>query len=97
MDYLKYNDINNINDYRVNEKIDYSQKDLIINEINLGKSNIIALNFRWGNYAIFRPSGTEPKFKVYLGAFCPENGYIDIVYTMLLNDVLSFVITFNKQ
>ena len=42
MDYLKYNDINNINDSRVNEKVDYSQKDLIINEINLGKSNIIA-------------------------------------------------------
>lgn len=97
MDYLKNNDINNINDSRVNEKVDYSQKDLIINEINLGKSNIIALNFRWGNYAIFRPSGTEPKFKVYLGAFCPENGHIDVVYTMLLNDVLSFVTTFNKQ
>ena len=80
----------------INEKIDYSKNDLIINAINLEKSNTIFLNFESGNYAIFRPSGTEPKFKVYLGAFCHEKGFVDLIYTMLLNDVLIFISTFNK-
>ena len=35
-------------------------------EIPLPKSNILAYGMAAGNFAIVRPSGTEPKIKVYV-------------------------------
>ena len=35
-------------------------------EIGLSKSNILAYTLPDGNFAIVRPSGTEPKIKVYI-------------------------------
>ncbi len=65
---LKYNDNISFDNLSIENKVDYSLNDLIINDINLFKSDIIEFNFKEDIYAIFRPSGTEPKFKVYIGA-----------------------------
>ena len=35
-------------------------------KLELGKSNILAYALPDGNFAIVRPSGTEPKIKVYI-------------------------------
>ena len=64
--YFRNNTFNNINSLIVEEKIDYNEKDLIINEINLGKSDVIVFKFKNEQQVIFRPSGTEPKIKAYL-------------------------------
>lgn len=65
--HFRDNNFNYINKYKVINKIDYLANDLIINNINLGKSDVITFEFEDNKYVIFRPSGTEPKLKAYLG------------------------------
>ncbi len=63
-----------IGDYKVLKVSDYQlkkEKDLVTNEeteITLPTSNVIALNLEGDNGVIFRPSGTEPKIKLYITA-----------------------------
>ena len=60
--------------YKVVKTADYKlsvEKDVVNNTetvINLPKSNVIQLNLENDNMVIIRPSGTEPKIKVYLTA-----------------------------
>jgi phosphoglucomutase len=60
--------------YKVVGTADYKlsvEKNLLTNEekaINLPKSNVIQFNLEGDNMAIVRPSGTEPKIKIYLTA-----------------------------
>lgn len=61
----KYNVVK-INDYQLK-----TEKDLITGEttdIDLPTSNVIALNLENDNAVIIRPSGTEPKIKLYITA-----------------------------
>lgn len=63
-----------INDYKVVKVSDYLlQKETEIasnasTDIKLPKSNVIALNLEGDNAVIIRPSGTEPKIKLYITA-----------------------------
>lgn len=58
--------------YKVVKVCDYQLKketDIITgknNDINLPKSNVISLNLEGDNAVIIRPSGTEPKIKLYI-------------------------------
>ncbi len=60
--------------YKVVKTADYKlsvEKDLVTGEeksINLPKSNVLQYNLEGDNMAIVRPSGTEPKIKIYLTA-----------------------------
>ncbi|MCR5652957.1 MAG: phospho-sugar mutase [Ruminococcus sp.] len=60
--------------YKVVKTADYKlsvEKDLVSGEekvINLPKSNVLQYNLDGDNMAIVRPSGTEPKIKIYLTA-----------------------------
>ncbi|MCH5299040.1 MAG: phospho-sugar mutase [Ruminococcus sp.] len=60
--------------YKVLKTADYKlsvEKDIVTGEekeINLPKSNVIQFNLDEDNMAIVRPSGTEPKIKIYLTA-----------------------------
>ena len=63
-----------IDEYKVVKVSDYQRKketDLITGEttdITLPTSNVIALNLEGDNGVIIRPSGTEPKIKLYITA-----------------------------
>lgn len=63
-----------ISGYKVTKISDYllsSEKDLVAGTdavIDLPKSNVIALNLEGDNAVIIRPSGTEPKIKLYITA-----------------------------
>lgn len=56
-------------DYRASEKTDLVSG--AKETITLPKSNVISLYLEGGNKAIVRPSGTEPKLKVYYTSVCP--------------------------
>ena len=56
--------VNKINDYIESKSID--KKTGTINTINLPKSNVISYELEDGSSAIVRPSGTEPKIKIYV-------------------------------
>ncbi|MGL5085550.1 MAG: phospho-sugar mutase, partial [Clostridium sp.] len=61
-----------VNDVKIKTKLDYklsTEENLIENtknEINLPKSNVLKFICENGSYFVVRPSGTEPKMKVYL-------------------------------
>lgn len=56
-------------DYQASEKTDLVSG--AKEKLTLPKSNVISLYLEGGNKAIVRPSGTEPKLKVYYTAVCP--------------------------
>ena len=58
-----------IADYQASEKTDLVSG--AEEKLTLPKSNVISLYLEGGNKAIVRPSGTEPKLKVYYTAVCP--------------------------
>ncbi len=72
MDSLRANPINELLDMRVTGIADYSQSTFtdttsrLTLMIKLPKSNVIEYKLENGNSAIIRPSGTEPKIKLYI-------------------------------
>ena len=72
MDSLRANAPKEIASYAVEGISDYkesTEKDLLTGScetINLPKSNVLSYSLSGGNAAIVRPSGTEPKIKLYL-------------------------------
>lgn len=69
---LRETAIDSIDNVKVAKRLDYKlsvEKDLINNTesvINLPKSNVLKFILENGSYFVVRPSGTEPKMKVYL-------------------------------
>lgn len=74
MDRLHNSNITELGGMKVVKISDYElsvTKDIITGEeskITLPKSNVISFTFEDNSYIIVRPSGTEPKIKLYLGA-----------------------------
>lgn len=72
LDTLRENPIKEINGVRVKTFFDYKEsieKDLEsgeVKEVNLPKSNVLKYVLEDGSWFVVRPSGTEPKMKVYL-------------------------------
>ena len=64
---IKNMDIAKINDYQSRESFDYKSK--TITPIELPPSNVIKVIFSDGSWYVLRPSGTEPKIKIYM-SFC---------------------------
>lgn len=56
--------VEKINDY--NESISIDKRTGNIDKIDLPKSNVISYELEGGSGAIIRPSGTEPKIKIYV-------------------------------
>ena len=69
MDDLREKDLSEICGYKITAKNDYltSEKNCkgIITHINLPSANVISFEFEDGSIITVRPSGTEPKLKVY--------------------------------
>lgn len=72
LDTLRENPIKDINGVRVKTFFDYKEsieKDFEsgeVKEVNLPKSNVLKYVLEDGSWFVVRPSGTEPKMKVYL-------------------------------
>ena len=55
-----------VSDYKKSETLD--TKSGAVSKINLPKSNVLAYSLPDGTSGIVRPSGTEPKLKIYVTA-----------------------------
>ena len=53
-------------DYKLSEEVSYENNNVIKSEINLPKSNVLKYILEDDSWFVVRPSGTEPKMKVYL-------------------------------
>ena len=53
-------------DYKLSEEVSYENNDVTKSEINLPKSNVLKYILEDDSWFVVRPSGTEPKMKVYL-------------------------------
>ncbi len=79
MSEIRANSPKAVADYKVTKVSDYKLKketDLVtgeVEDINLPTSNVIALNLEGDNAVIIRPSGTEPKIKLYITAVGKTN------------------------
>lgn len=60
-------------------------------ELVLPKSNVLAFFLEGGSKAIVRPSGTEPKIKVYLTAKCPTHEESAVLEQKLCADFTKFM------
>lgn len=61
---VKWKDINYIEDYETGKKL-YEKRD--VENLNLPKSNVLKFNLKDNSWLALRPSGTEPKLKIYIG------------------------------
>ncbi|EQB89110.1 phosphoglucomutase [Clostridium punense] len=74
IDYLRNTDLSEIDKFKVTKKLDYKlsiERDLLTGdeeEINLPKSNVLKFMLNDGSWFVIRPSGTEPKMKIYVAA-----------------------------
>lgn len=84
MKYYKENEIVDFCGYQVSSKIDY-----MMGNTGLPKSNIIKFNLKDIGWLVFRPSGTEPKIKIYLSI----KGNSQIEATEILNKIYSDIVT----
>jgi phosphoglucomutase len=77
--------------YKVVKVSDYllkTEKDIVTGDetaIDLPKSNVIALNLDGDNAVIIRPSGTEPKIKLYITAVGKDKNDANAICESLVN------------
>ena len=74
MDYFRiheldfhFNEIVTKEDNLLRIRYDYQGDKVVTSTIHLPKSNVIKYFFADGSWFVLRPSGTEPKLKVYFG------------------------------
>jgi phosphoglucomutase len=97
IEYFRNKDIRNFGDYKVSVKEDYKLscriniEDSSKEDIDLPKSNVIKFIFSNGCYFVVRPSGTEPKMKMYLGVTGENNKVSDENLLYLEETVLSSI------
>jgi len=90
-------DIRNFGEYKVSFKEDYKLgvrigiEDFSRETINLPKSNVIKFIFSNGCYFVVRPSGTEPKMKIYIGVTGTDNESAEGNLAYLEDKVLSSI------
>lgn len=72
IDSLRNSSLTEVDGAQINTKLDYKlskEEDIVNNiekEINLPKSNVLKFILENGSWFVVRPSGTEPKMKIYL-------------------------------
>lgn len=90
---LRVTPIRKINGYNVVKTADYKEsleEDYTANTktvIDLPKSDVVSYSLEGGNAVIIRPSGTEPKIKVYITAVGKNKADAQAITDKLINDV----------
>lgn len=79
---LREQEVNNIGDFKVEKKIDY-----LLDNTGLEPSNFIAFHLDKGCSAIIRPSGTEPKLKIYYSSYHLDKDTCQTNMNLLMHSV----------
>lgn len=84
MDFITthFSDILSVEDYSTSSRI---FKDGNIENIDLPRSNVIKIRFEDDSWFAIRPSGTEPKLKIYISVFSKNKEDIDLRYQNISN------------
>lgn len=97
MTYLRTSSPSNVNGAEVIEIRDYKLgeiKNLVDNSVsntNLPKSNVLYFTLSDKSWFCVRPSGTEPKIKIYFGVEEDSNDAADNKLKSLINDVMNII------
>lgn len=97
MTYLRTSSPSNVNCAEVIEIRDYKLgeiKNLVDNSVlntNLPKSNVLYFTLSDKSWFCVRPSGTEPKIKIYFGVEEDSNDAADNKLKSLINDVMNII------
>ncbi|MGL4336659.1 MAG: phospho-sugar mutase [Turicibacter sp.] len=78
-----------VDDYELSAHTDLKTDE--VTEINLPKSNVLKYTLADGSWFVLRPSGTEPKAKVYIGVIDETVEAADKTVEMIKADVLARV------
>lgn len=92
MDYVRNNNLE-ISNYQVLGKDDFLNKTYYeVPEVELPTSNVIKFHYNNGLIVIFRPSGTEPKLKIYYSIKSESNNsldqLIDNIHKKIMKEIL---------
>ena len=97
MTYLRTSTPTNVNEKQVIEIRDYKSgeiKDLVGNKVsdtNLPKSNVLYFSLSDKSWFCVRPSGTEPKIKIYFGVEENSENDADNKLKSLINNVMNLI------
>lgn len=97
LEVLRHSMKSNVNGVNIVKKMDYKlsiEKDLIKiseNIIDLPKSNVLKFVLEDGSWFVVRPSGTEPKMKVYLACIGTSLNDVEEKMTVFTNNVMSII------
>ena len=59
--------------------------------MTLPKSNVLYFELEDGLWAVLRPSGTEPKLKIYVGAKADSKAQAEKISAALINELRALV------
>ena len=97
MEYLRNSLKLEVNNIKIIKKMDYKlsiENDLFIqkeSKINLPKSNVLKFLLEDGSWFVIRPSGTEPKMKVYLSVIGDSIENTNIKSEVLSNTIMKII------
>jgi phosphoglucomutase len=97
LEYLRHSMKAAVNGVRIVKKMDYKlsvEKDLVNIEektINLPKSNVLKFVLEDGSWFVVRPSGTEPKMKIYLSCIGSSLSDADSVMEKFKESIMAII------
>jgi len=97
LEYLRHSMKSRVNGTKIIKKMDYRlslEKDLVSikeNIINLPKSNVLKFILEDGSWFVVRPSGTEPKMKIYLSCIGQSEEDTDKKIEAFKNSIIEIV------
>ncbi|MFW5795100.1 MAG: phospho-sugar mutase [Bacillota bacterium] len=95
MEFIRNNPFKKFNETKVIISEDFYSSIKLENgvekDINLPKSNVIKYTLSDNSWFVFRPSGTEPKLKIYAGVVCESFEESQDKLTSILNKLVDFV------
>ncbi len=97
MEELRNKDFNNIGEYEIKYKIDYLKSEKLqvstgnIEKVDLPESNVLYYELNNDAWFCIRPSGTEPKIKVYIGVKGNNKDQAEYLLKNLKENILDLI------